>query len=199
MNADRMDQETAERLLGGGIVDPSTGPRPVVLLLSAVRAAPRPDELAGEGLAMQGFRRAQVTPAAPRRAVRRSHTLARFGGRTTVAALALTAVGGVALAAATGTAPRPPHRPAPTAPASTDASAANPPVTDNRPTPGTAAPSRPLPPAPESQALPGLCRAYQATSRENPGRALDSPGLSALITAAGGRQQVTGFCTKLLT
>ncbi|MEU4336298.1 hypothetical protein AB0F59_16995 [Micromonospora lupini] len=60
MSADRMDQETVERLLGGFPVDPSTGTRPVVLLLTAVRAAPRPDELAGLGLAVQGFRRAQA-------------------------------------------------------------------------------------------------------------------------------------------
>ncbi|MGC4875830.1 hypothetical protein ACLQ26_06075 [Micromonospora sp. DT43] len=60
MNADRMDQETAERLLGGFPVDPSAGTRPVVLLLTAVRAAPRADELAGLGLAVQGFRRAQA-------------------------------------------------------------------------------------------------------------------------------------------
>ncbi|MGC4820156.1 hypothetical protein [Micromonospora sp. DT63] len=60
MNADRMDQETAERLLGGFPVDPSTGTRPVVLLLTAVRAAPRPDELAGLSLAVQAFRSAQA-------------------------------------------------------------------------------------------------------------------------------------------
>ncbi|MET8085407.1 hypothetical protein [Micromonospora sp. NPDC005197] len=60
MNADRMNQETAERLLGGFPVDPSTDTRPVVLLLTAVRAAPRPDELAGLSLAVQDFRRAQA-------------------------------------------------------------------------------------------------------------------------------------------
>ncbi|TNH30157.1 hypothetical protein FHG89_08925 [Micromonospora orduensis] len=62
MDADQINQETAERLLGGGPVDPSAGPRPLVLLLSAVRAAPRPAELAGEGLAVQGFRSARLTP-----------------------------------------------------------------------------------------------------------------------------------------
>ncbi|MEV7330516.1 hypothetical protein [Micromonospora sp. NPDC093244] len=62
MDADQMDQETAERLLGGGPVDPSAGPRPLVLLLSAVRAAARPAELAGEGLAVQGFRSARRPP-----------------------------------------------------------------------------------------------------------------------------------------
>ncbi|MET8231524.1 hypothetical protein ABZS77_12730 [Micromonospora sp. NPDC005298] len=59
MDADQMDQETAERLLAGGPLDASAGPRTVVLLLTAIRAAPRPAELAGEGLAVQGFRRAR--------------------------------------------------------------------------------------------------------------------------------------------
>ncbi|MBM0234601.1 hypothetical protein JNW91_23905, partial [Micromonospora sp. STR1_7] len=195
MNADQMDRETAERLLGAGPLDPSAGPRPVVLLLAAVRTAPRPGELAGEDLAVRGFRRAQVTPAAPRR----PHTLAWFGGRTAVTALALTAVGGVALAAATGTTPRPPQPPAPTAPASTDAPAASPLVTDSRPIPTTPATSRPVPPTSNAAGLPGLCRAYRAATRENPGRALDSPAFSALITAAGGRQHVTTYCNQLPT
>ncbi|MCX5070100.1 hypothetical protein OOJ91_30065 [Micromonospora lupini] len=60
MSAHRMDHETVERLLGGFPVDPTSGTRPVVLLLTAVRAAPRPDELAGLGLAVQGFRSAQA-------------------------------------------------------------------------------------------------------------------------------------------
>ncbi|WP_433538026.1 hypothetical protein ACQPZK_10000 [Micromonospora sp. CA-249363] len=60
MNADRMNGETAERLLGGLPVDESIGTRPVVLLLTAVRAAARPGELAGLGHAVQGFRHVQA-------------------------------------------------------------------------------------------------------------------------------------------
>ncbi|MGC4856854.1 hypothetical protein ACLQ24_26660 [Micromonospora sp. DT4] len=60
MSADRMDQETAERLLGGLPATPSAGAHPVALLLTAVRAVARPGELAGLGHAVQGFRHAQA-------------------------------------------------------------------------------------------------------------------------------------------
>ncbi|MGC4767496.1 hypothetical protein ACLQ25_00725 [Micromonospora sp. DT44] len=60
MNADRMDGETAELLLGGLPVDESAGPHPVGLLLTAARAAARPGELAGLGHAVQGFRHVQA-------------------------------------------------------------------------------------------------------------------------------------------
>ncbi|MGV9212361.1 hypothetical protein ACTFTM_10925 [Micromonospora sp. RB23] len=60
MNADRIDSETAELLLGGLPVDESTRTRPVVLLLTAVRAAARPGELAGLGHAVRGFRHVQA-------------------------------------------------------------------------------------------------------------------------------------------
>ncbi|MEU7925613.1 hypothetical protein [Micromonospora sp. NPDC049801] len=60
MNADRMDGETAEQLLGGLPVDESAGTHPVGLLLTAARAAARPGELAGLGSAVRGFRQAQA-------------------------------------------------------------------------------------------------------------------------------------------
>ncbi|MEU8191879.1 hypothetical protein AB0C00_32080, partial [Micromonospora carbonacea] len=72
MNAHRMDQETVERLLAGSAGDPVAGPvggsvggprrdqEPLVRLLAAVRAAPRPDELRGEGAALHAFRLARA-------------------------------------------------------------------------------------------------------------------------------------------
>ncbi|MEV4772471.1 hypothetical protein [Micromonospora humida] len=61
----RLDQETAERLLSGA-VDGSTGPvRPLVTLLTAVRAAAARDELPGESAAMSAFRAARATLAIP--------------------------------------------------------------------------------------------------------------------------------------
>ncbi|WKU05029.1 hypothetical protein [Micromonospora sp. HUAS LYJ1] len=61
----RLDQETAERLLSGA-VDGSTGRvRPLVTLLTAVRAAAAPAELRGEPAAMSAFRAMAVrTPGA---------------------------------------------------------------------------------------------------------------------------------------
>ncbi|MFI5927615.1 hypothetical protein ACIA3K_16710 [Micromonospora sp. NPDC051543] len=60
MNADRMDGETAELLLGGLPVGEFVGTHPVGLLLTAARAAARPGELAGLGSAVQGFRQVQA-------------------------------------------------------------------------------------------------------------------------------------------
>ncbi|OWU98138.1 hypothetical protein B5D80_30455 [Micromonospora wenchangensis] len=59
----RLDQETAERLLSGA-VDGATGPvRPLVTLLTAVRAAAAPAELRGEPAAVSAFRAAMAVPA----------------------------------------------------------------------------------------------------------------------------------------
>ncbi|MEV1147837.1 hypothetical protein AB0I76_30040, partial [Micromonospora sp. NPDC049799] len=54
-----MDQETVERLLGGPVDDAPDGPRSLVVLLSAVRAAPQVGELAGEAAALDAYRRAR--------------------------------------------------------------------------------------------------------------------------------------------
>ncbi|TDC71884.1 hypothetical protein E1193_28585 [Micromonospora sp. KC606] len=65
MNAHRLDQETVERLLDDPVVDLRNGPQPLVRLLAAVRAAPRPAELRGEGAAMRAFRGAYAGTPAP--------------------------------------------------------------------------------------------------------------------------------------
>ncbi|WP_433119656.1 hypothetical protein [Micromonospora sp. CA-246542] len=72
MNADRMDGETAELLLGGLPVDESAGSHPVGLLLTAARAAARPGELAGLGSAVQGFRQVQAQRHPPPPAQRKA-------------------------------------------------------------------------------------------------------------------------------
>ncbi|MET8525062.1 hypothetical protein [Micromonospora sp. NPDC005172] len=89
MSADRIDQETAERLLGGLAAMPSAAAHPVVLLLTAVRAAARPGELAGLGHAVQGFRRAQAQHRRPPPARRlgRSPVVERSTDGTTAADL----------------------------------------------------------------------------------------------------------------
>jgi hypothetical protein len=45
----------------------------------------------------------------------------------------------------------------------------------------------------------GLCQAYTAHVGSGPGKALDSPAFSALITAAGGKDKVAAFCTSMLS
>ncbi|MFC4016499.1 hypothetical protein ACFOW4_00840 [Micromonospora sp. GCM10011542] len=193
-----MDQETVERLLDGIIVDPSAGPRPVVLLLTAVRAAPRPAELAGEGAALRGYRDALAQPTKRATAFHPTRRLAGFGIRATAAAVALVATGGVALAAATGTLPLPPH-PSTATPPPPPGSPGGGTAPDGRPAPGPGAssPGGPTTPTPAA-ALLNLCRAYRADAGDNPGRSLDNPVLSELITAAGDRQRVGEYCDRVL-
>jgi hypothetical protein len=70
----------------------------------------------------------------------------------------------------------------------------------------TARPSAAVPAAAEgehgsaapSPSLVGLCRAYAAGVRDNPGKALDNPAFGALITAADGKGKVGDYCTDLL-
>ncbi|RLP95557.1 hypothetical protein [Micromonospora sp. CV4] len=216
MNADRMDQETAERLLGGTI-EPSTGSRPVVLLLTAARAAPRPAELAGEDVAVLAFRRerhgrlhpdperragegvALGAPTVSRRPARHPRGLAGFGARAAVAALALIVSGGVALAAATGgPAPRPPQPPTATPPAPVGPPPVTDPVTGGEARSGAPATSGPAPSSSVAAEMAGLCRAYQAIAGNDHGRALDNPVFSGLIVAAGDRQRVPGYCERVL-
>jgi len=42
----------------------------------------------------------------------------------------------------------------------------------------------------------GLCKAYAAQVSESPGKALESPAFTALVTEAGGADKVDGFCEK---
>jgi hypothetical protein len=46
--------------------------------------------------------------------------------------------------------------------------------------------------------LRGLCTAFHAGVGDNPGKALDNPAFTVLITTAGGKDKVADFCTGLL-
>jgi hypothetical protein len=46
--------------------------------------------------------------------------------------------------------------------------------------------------------LVGLCHAYLAGAGSDHGKALDNPAFTVLITKAGGRTMVDGFCMALL-
>ncbi|MFD0786716.1 hypothetical protein ACFQZ8_22690, partial [Micromonospora azadirachtae] len=58
MNAERMDQETVERLLDGPVDATHAETHPIVPLLLAVRAEPQPHEFDGESAALMAYRRA---------------------------------------------------------------------------------------------------------------------------------------------
>ncbi|SNQ47992.1 conserved hypothetical protein [Frankia canadensis] len=188
----RIGRGDAERMLRGAPVDAGAGPDHLADLLAAAAAPARDGELDGEEAAVAAFRVAPLAPVTqPRREPMSKLLLAKLL-TVKVAATALGAVtlGGVAVAATTG----------------------NLPVTGGRggaavsstatPSAEVTAPSLPTPSAGAhvSAQLLGLCHAYTAAAGAGAGAdaALASPGMSALVTAAGGRAQVDGFCANAL-
>jgi hypothetical protein len=86
---------------------------------------------------------------------------------------ALVATGGVAVAASTGSLPNP-----------FGGKPSHGPESDNHGSP--------------SPSLFGLCHAFSAGNKADHGKALESPAFQALITAAGGKDNVEGFCADVL-
>ncbi|MET8910675.1 hypothetical protein [Micromonospora sp. NPDC004551] len=201
MNGHRMDQETVERLLVGPVTDELDGPQALVRFLAAVRADPHPQELSGEGAAVQAFRRARAGDAVPvpvSRPPRRLHA-GLLGAKLALAAVLAAATGGVALAAVTGNLPGPlgggggaPLTPSPGAgtggPATPTAGPSHP------ATPSAAPTDRPGSPS----GIAGLCTAYRAKKNADRGHALEAPPFAALVAAAGGPEKVPGYCDALL-
>ena len=107
--------------------------------------------------------------------------------KAVIAAVGLTG-GGVALAAATG------HMPSN---AGGNSSAANS-AAHATASHSAGGQSANHPSASPSPSLRGLCQAYTAHAADNPGKSLDNPAFTALITAAGGKTSVSGFCANML-
>lgn len=187
----RISRRDAERLLtGGAVVTDAT--RPLAALLRAASVPAHPAELSGERAVLAAFEEAaQLAPVpSPRRHNVLKSTLAKIL-TVKVAALVATAAGtsGVVLAATSGVLlpgdkpsdPRPADHP-PAIHSSAHSPAGTP--RDEAPRSGQA-------PSPSPH---GLCNAYQADKRDDPGKALDSPAFRALVTAAGGRDNVDDYC-----
>lgn len=199
MTAHRMDQETVERLLVGPVAGAQDGPEVLLRLLAAVRAAPRPHEFGGEAAALEAFRAARAgAPPVPSRRAERPFATSLLGAKVTLAALLAAATGGVALAAATGTLEVPVH-------GGGGGSTTTPATAGGRtPSPTTAPGASPTPAAGPSGApsspssLAGLCITYRSRTGESPQRVLESPRFAELVTAAGGRDEVPGYCDRLL-
>lgn len=207
----RLDRRAAERVARG---DWAAGGPGLQALLSAASGPARPDELTREDATVAAFRTAQAGAAVavafvettpPRRRVVIKTTLAKLLTTKIAVAVAATAavtVGGVATVAATtggGT--------------GTGAGAATSASTAAGPSHSEARESSELPsgahagdqtgdrpatqPAP-SPNLTGLCHAYTAGAGADHGKALDNPAFTVLITTAGGRDKVDGYCATLL-
>ena len=185
----RIDRATAERLLSGAVVDPQDGPEALVRLLAATRATARPSEFAGENVALEAFRAANLgLVLQPRRRSMLQIALAKLLTLkvATTAAVAVAATGGVAVAASSGVLPNPLGSDAPKATPSAQATSG---PEDAAEAKGSASPS---------PSLVGLCRAYKAGAGDNPGKALENPAFSVLITTAGDQEKVAAYCDTLL-
>jgi hypothetical protein len=171
-----LSAETAERLLDGHPVAPHA--QRLAHRLAAASAPAFPGELAGEAAATNAFRAAVGTNPAlspGRRTMTKSAVVAKLLTlKAAAVAVAAVSAGGVALAASTNVLPNP---------------------FANNPGHSTPAPSHSNgPDATPSPSLIGLCTAYLAGAGADHGKALESPAFSALITAAGGKDNVDVYC-----
>ncbi|QUQ65833.1 hypothetical protein [Kutzneria sp. CA-103260] len=199
----RLDRRTCEQMLGGA---PVAGGDPLTDLLAAAAAPARDGELAGEQAAVAAFRAARLgTAHQPQRPSMVKTLLAKLLTARIAAAVAAVAVavGGIATAAATGylrsplggnSTVAPAHSSAPATSAESSSASESPGVGDSDDH-GTSSPRSPESPSPS---VTGLCQAYAAGAGSEHGKALDSPPFSALITAAGGKDDVDAYCAKLL-
>jgi hypothetical protein len=161
-------------------------------LLDAARAPAGPRELAGESTAVDLFARAHLVTSAPEVATVRRSSRAGFRAAAVSVAAVVAMSSGVSFAATghlpfSGTikkvtghgndegAARGDHQGRATGDETGDA-------TSN---------------GPKAVALHGLCRAYRHGQKVTHGHALDQRPFTVLVTAAGGADQVDGFCAGL--
>jgi hypothetical protein len=177
-------------MLRGGPVNAGAGPDPLADLLAAVAAPARDGELDGEEAALAAFREARLAHVTqPRRESMIKMLLARLL-TVKVAAIAVgaTVVSGAAVAASTGVVP---------GVGGGGSATVSPTVTASAEVTG---PSIVIPSvdASASAGLLALCHTYTAAVATDARTALDSPNMGALVTAAGGRDNVGPFCVKAL-
>ncbi|MBT2480461.1 hypothetical protein [Streptomyces sp. ISL-94] len=197
----RIDQNTAEQLLGRGPAAATGGHDALASLLSAAAAPAAEGELPGEQAALAAFRAARLAPDPvtrhhPRRQPMRTPTLAKLLSAKVAAVAVATALGGIAVAAGTGHLPAvlpavlggDPARSEP-GPAATSAEATSGAV---RP----AATGSPLAPVPAD--LPELCRAYLQASGAHPEQAPAEERFVVLVAAAGTPEDVPRYCAAAL-
>jgi hypothetical protein len=183
----RLDRNAAEVLLRGGVANLAADTDPVAALLSAASAPAHDRELIGEAQAVAAFCAAHLRPIPWRRRSSMSVTKLLVA-KAALAALGLSG-GGVALAAATGHL----HAGAGGTPATESAAASASTVGASSAAKARGSHSSASP----SPSMRGLCQAYTARG-SNPGKALDTPAFAALIRTAGGRYNVSAYCTRLL-
>ena len=207
---ERIDPITAEHLVRGARAG-TPGSDPLAKLLVAAASPARRDELAGEEAAVMAFRAANLAhPPVSRRRSMLSIALAKLASVKVAVAVVAVSGGGIALAAGSGHLPgvggssqHPTARPdtnATTGQHPTKSSASG--ASGTSPGSGTSAgPGSSRSAAPNGSPSPnlrGLCTAFTARVGDNPGKALDDPAFTVLITTAGGKDQVATYCRTVL-
>jgi hypothetical protein len=186
-----LDEGTAERLLTGRL-DPADAPPGygrVAAVLAAVSAPPDVEELADQAAVVAVFAAAARSHPPHLLTPRRSRVLTKLlTVKAAAAVLGVLVSGGVA-AAATGNLPAPAQQAAHAllggagVPAPAEAT-----VTTR---------AHPVGPDAAGPAAQGLCRAWSAGQGGQDGKKLDAPAFAALAKAAGGSDQIAGFCAKV--
>jgi hypothetical protein len=167
-------------------------------LLAAATAPARGGELAREEEVVAAFRAAHRPPVlqTQRRSMIKSALAKLLTVKAAALATAVAGVGGVALAASTGTLPGPSDKagPAASAPQSPGREKAKP---SDRPSDRA---SRPAVPSGFPRGLYWLCTDYIGRDAEHRGKALGQPKYRELAERAGGkdREKADKFCDKLL-
>jgi hypothetical protein len=202
--ARRIGRREAEKLLAG---DPVSVDRAELVRLLQLAAAPtQPDELAGRRAAVAAFVRAGHYPAAGtapawRRPVR---SLSRAVAVKVLVGAMVVSVGGVAVAAETGSLPdavqhgahellSPMGVPVPDATGSSSG-----PGLGAGQASGSPLGSGPGPKASADPGVHGMCEAWQAGQRSGHPKDVDPEVVAALVAAAGGADNIPAFCAAVL-
>lgn len=216
-------RDDLESLLDGRGDDlPSAHLQRLANLLAAAAAPGGANELRGERDALAAFRAVRDSQVAAGRETSRAARTTSWPAKIAVGVAALASVGTTAVAMASGS---PPHLHVPTQLSAPSAGpTAGPPSPGGGrqhvvPTPsgvmpswtggvpgpaasatrsGGAMPSGSPSPTAEPTSVTGLCRAYLAITESRRRQALQDPKFAPLVTPAGGKGKVDGYCTQLL-
>ena len=202
----RIGRREAEQLLSGAPIV-SADRETLIRLLNLAGAPPRPEEQVGQEVAVQAFIRARQERAR-RTGTRRVKPLALITRALVVKALTGAVVlllGGVALAAGTGSLPPPVQQGAHdllsplgvAVPAGKTASPSGSSGHSPSPTP-TRDPTRSPGPLPTPPGIQGLCQAWQASLRAGVGKSVDPASVKKLAEAAGGPAKIASYCATIL-
>jgi len=199
MTRRRARTRAPEHLLPGGIPADSA----LAGVLADASAPAQPHELDGLSAALTAFSASQRTP---RRSPVKTVLASLLAAKALAATAAAASIGGIALAAATGSLPPTAqnaahhlvHAPAAASSHSVKLGDRHSVKPGDRHTVKPGDKTGPSSHATPSPSLVGLCRAYGAGVATAKGKALDNPAFTVLITAAGGRDAVSAYCSGVL-